>query len=57
MAETENEGVMSELEVRERVTEDRREVGEEGRKKTKWEMVVDLIHTAFRERELAKEAD
>ena len=39
-AEAEDEGVMSELGGKERVTEDRREGREEGKTQTKWEMVV-----------------
>ena len=39
-AEAEDEGVMSELGRKERVTKDRREGGEEGKTQTKWEMVV-----------------
>ena len=31
-------------------------MGGEGRKKTKWDMAVEMIHTAFREGELTEEA-
>ena len=48
-SEEKDEGVMSELGGRDIVTEDRREVGEKARMQTKWEMVVELIQTAFQE--------
>ena len=49
VAEAEDEGVMSEVGWRERLTEARRDVGEEERTQTKWKMVVELIQTAFHE--------
>ena len=54
-AEAEDEGVMSELGGRARGNKERREGGEEGGMQTKWEMVMELIQTAFREGDVAED--
>ena len=56
MVEAEDEGVMLDPGRGERGTEGRREDREEGRNHKKWEMLVDLIQTAFQEVELTEEA-
>ena len=55
-AEAEAEGETSDTEDRERGTDERIEDGGEVKEPTKWEMVVELLQTAFQDGVLAEEA-